>query len=207
MEKRNEPGKAGAFLKKLFLKNLGIKIASLVFATILWGVVLTVQNPNRVKPLTNVPVSFEGSSDLLNRNLVVRGNPLKELGNITVRVSTPITNYMQLNADQISAYISLNKVTAAGTWSLPVNASVSVRPTDTRVESVEPEKVTVEIDTLMTKTVPVEPYYEGTVPDGYWAANAELGRSYVDISGPSRGRAARQPGHLQNPDDGPQAKL
>jgi len=186
MEKRNEPGKAGAFFKNLFLKNLGIKIISLVFATVLWGAVLTVQNPSRVKVLENVPVSFEGTSDLQDRNLVVRGNPLKELGGVTVRVSTPITNYMSLNADQVSAYISLNKVTSPGEWSLPVDWSVSVRSADTRVESVNPEKVTVEIDNLMTKNVPVEAYYEGTVPDGYWAASAELSSSAVNIRGPEQ---------------------
>lgn len=185
MEKRNKSGGA-AFLKKLFLKNLGIKIVALVFATILWGVVLTVKNPDRIKVLANVPVSFEGNSDLLNRNLVVRGNPLKELGNITVRVRTPITNYMQLNADQVSAYVSLNKVTAPGKWSLPVYAEATVGRNDTRAEAWTPDKVTVEIDTLQSKPVPVEPYYEGTVPDGYWAASAELSRSYVDIRGPKQ---------------------
>ena len=186
MERENEPSKVGTFFKNFFLKNVSIKIISLVFATVLWGVVLTVQNPNRIKVIENVPVSFEGTSDLNNRNLVVRGNPFEELGGVTVRVSTPITNYMNLNADQVSAYVNLNRVTAPGNWELQVNADIAGRPADTNVEGSSPEKITVEIDTLMTKSVPVEAYYEGSLPDGYWADKAELSRSAVDIRGPKQ---------------------
>ncbi len=186
MERENDPSKVGTFFKNLFLKNVSIKIICLVFATVLWGVVLTVQNPNRVKVIENVPVSFEGTSDLNNRNLVVRGNPLGELGGVTVRVSTPITNYMDLNADQISAYVSLNRITTPGIYELQVYANVSGRPVDTSVESSNPEKISVEIDTLMTKNVPVEPVYPGSLPDGYWSAKAELSSSSVNITGPKK---------------------
>ncbi len=184
MERENEPSKVGTFLKNIFLKNVSIKIISLVFATVLWGVVLTVQNPNRVKVIENVPVIFEGTSDLNNRNLVVRGKPLEELGGVTVRVSTPITNYMDLNADRINAYVSLNRITAPGTVALPVEADISGRPANTSVEGKTPDKIMVEIDTLMAKNVPVEARYPGSLPDGYWAANAELSSSSVTIRGP-----------------------
>ncbi len=186
MERENEPSKVGTFFKNFFLKNVSIKVISLVFATVLWGVVLTVQNPNRVKIIENVPVSFEGTSDLNNRNLVVRGKPLEELGGVTVRVSTPITNYMNLNADQVSAYVNLNRVTTPGNWDLQVNADIAGRPADTNVESSSPEKITVEIDTLMTKNVPVEARYPGSLPDGYWAPAAELSSSSVNIRGPKK---------------------
>ncbi len=188
MERENEPRKIGTFFKNLFLKNISIKIIAAVFATVLWGVVLTVQNPNRVKVIENVPVSFEGTYDLINRNLVVRGNPLADLGGVTVRVSTPITNYMNLNADQISAYVSLNRITAPDIYQLQVNADVIGRPADTTVESSAPEKITVEIDTLIGKSVPVEVRYLGSIPDGYWAGadKVELSRSYVDIRGPKQ---------------------
>ncbi len=188
MERENEPKKIGTFFKNLFLKNISIKIIAAVFATVLWGVVLTTQNPNRVKVLENVPVSFEGMADLNNRGLVVRGEPLKELGGVTVRVSTPISNYMNLNADQVSAYVSLNRVTGPGNWNLQVYPSISGRPADTNAESFTPEKVSVEIDTLISKPVPVEVRYVGSIPDGYWAGadKVELSRSYVDIRGPKQ---------------------
>ncbi len=187
MKNKNEAGKkVGTFLKNIFLKNLGVKIASLVFATVLWGIVLTLQNPNRIKTLQNVPISFAGEADLQARDLVVRGNPLSGMEGITVKVSTPITNYADLSVDHISASVSLNNVKSAGIWELPVNATVSARLSDTRVESVNPEKITVEVDVLATKTVPVEAYYEGTLPNGYWGAPAELSMSYVDIRGPKQ---------------------
>ncbi len=186
MERENEPNKIGTFFKNFFTKNVSIKIISLMFATVLWGVVLTVQNPNRIKVIENVPVIFEGTSDLNSRNLVVRGKPLEELGGVTVRVSTPITNYMDLNVDQVNAYVSLNRITAPGMVALPVEADISGRPANTNVESKTPDKITVEIDTLAAKYVPVEAHYPGTLPDGYWAANAELSSSSVTIRGPKK---------------------
>ena len=90
MENKNETGKkVGTFFKNLFLKNIGVKIVALFFATVLWGVVLTLQNPNRMKMIQNVPISFAGEADLQARDLVVRGNPLAGMEGITVRVSTP----------------------------------------------------------------------------------------------------------------------
>ena len=187
MESKNETGKkVGTFLKNLFLKNLSIKIVALLFATILWGIVLTVQNPSRTKVLQNVPISFKGEYDLQARDLIVRGDPLEGLEGVSVRVSTPITNYMNLSVDHVTASVSLDNVTSPGIWTLPVNPSVSLGITDTRAEGVSPEKITVEIDTLMTKMVPVEAYYEGTLPDGYWAATAELSMSNVSVRGPKQ---------------------
>lgn len=187
MENKNETGKkVGTFFKNLFLKNVGVKIVALFFATVLWGVVLTLQNPSRVKTIQNVPISFAGEADLQARDLVVRGNPLAGMEGIAVRVSTPITNYAELSADYISASVSLNNVKSAGIWELPVNAIVSARLADTQVVSVTPEKITVEVDVLTTKTVPVEAYYEGALPNGYWGAPAELSMSYVNIRGPKQ---------------------
>ncbi len=191
MENNTDKGKRVAeFSKVLLLKNLSIKIAALLLATVLWGIVLTVQNPNRIKVLPKVPVSFAlgGEADLLARDLVVRGNPLKELGGVSVRVSTPISTYMELNAEHVTASVSLNSVISPGIWTLPINASVSTRLVNTWVEreGINPDKVAVEIDTLMKKTVPVEAYYEGTLPSGYWADTAELSALKVDIRGPKQ---------------------
>ncbi|HOF94242.1 MAG TPA: CdaR family protein [Clostridia bacterium] len=191
MENNNAKGKRVADLSKgLLLKNLGIKIAALLLATVLWGIVLTVQNPNRIKVLSKVPVSFAlgGEADLLARDLVVRGNPLKELGGVSVRVSTPITTYMELNAEHLAASVSLNSVISPGVWMLPINATVSARLVNTWVEreGINPDKIAVEIDTLMKKTVPVEAFYEGTLPAGYWADTAELSALKVDIRGPKQ---------------------
>ena len=47
-------------IKNFFITNLAVKIVALLFAVLLWGYVLTDQNPYRTKTITNVNTSFEG---------------------------------------------------------------------------------------------------------------------------------------------------
>lgn len=175
MEKKNETNPFGAFLKKYIFNNLGLKILAVFFAMVVWGVVLTTQNLPRIKIIQNVNVSFSGSADLHARGFVVRGHPLEEKGGITVRARTPITLYKDLTEDYISATISLDSVTGAGMVSLPIKPAISAPyAAETSIESIDPEKFTIEIDTLISQSVPVEVRHEGTLPDGYWADEAQL---------------------------------
>ena len=56
-------------IKNFFTTNLAVKIVALLFAVLLWGYVLTDQNPYRTKTITNVNTSFEGEAELLAQGL------------------------------------------------------------------------------------------------------------------------------------------
>ena len=45
-------------IKNFFTTNLAVKIVALLFAVLLWGYVLTDQNPYRTKTITNVNTRF-----------------------------------------------------------------------------------------------------------------------------------------------------
>lgn len=172
-----------SFLKKLFTKDVAFKVASLLFALVIWGLVMAVQDPERVKTVQNVNVSFEGEADLHARNLVVRRNVLDELNGLAVRVSTKTTNYSDVTKDNITATVSLRSVTTTGVKTLPINATIPARLGTVESNGITPTSVEVEIDTLVSKTVPVEISYEGTLPEGYWADAAELSAQIVTVRG------------------------
>lgn len=172
-----------AALKGFCTKNAAIKVVALLFAILLWGYVLTDQNPSRTKTVTNVPTSFEGEAELLAQGLCVRGDRAAILSDVTVQVRTQIAYYAALTANQISATISLRNISEARTYELPVNATVSGGYGV--VQSVTPGTVSVEIDTRLTKTIPVTTVYTGTLPDGYWAdMSASSVTTRVDVEGP-----------------------
>ncbi len=181
VEQKGE-NKKNNFIHNVLLKNLGVKIASLLFGVVIWGVVLTTQNPPRIKVITDVPVSFSTEYELHSKELVVRGNVLQELGGITVRVNTPVTTYRDFTKENLTAIIRLNNITSAGVWSLPIQ--VTTTKAGCTIDSVTPEKVQVEIDTLMTKRIPLEAYYEGALPEGYMSDPAQLSESSLEIRGP-----------------------
>lgn len=191
-QNRNAPKKWGTFFKNLFLNNIVIKVSALLFAMVLWGVVLTTQNPPRIKSISDVPVLFTGTADLQANGLIVRGDPLAELGGATVRVSTPVTTYRDITAEQIVLRVDLSTVQAKGTYEMEISDNLRSYYSDTKIESVSPEKVTVEIDTLVTQTVPLQVFDEiGELPEGYWAGEPVLEvdgavTDRVTISGPEQ---------------------
>lgn len=167
------------WLKGAFTRNLGFKILALIFAMIVWGYVLTQINPTRVKAVQDVLVSFDGENALMERGLVVRGNRDEILENVTVRVKTELTQYADLSSDDVNATINLNAISKTGTVTLPIRAYTSIGSAD----SVVPANITLEIDNLAIKEVPVEVQYEGTLPEGYWNDQPQLSSSEVEIRG------------------------
>ena len=166
-------------LKTFFTKNIAIKVLSLVFAMLLWGYVLMTQNPERVKTIPNVRVSIEGEADLTTRRLTIRGDRAALLDDVSVRVRTQLTSYADLSADDITASISLSNISTAGTHPVTINAHSSTG----QVVSVTPSQIEVEIDTLVSRAVPVEVRQEGKLPDGYWAGDVQLSSSVIMLEG------------------------
>ncbi len=178
-----DKAKLRAGLKSFFTKNTALKIIALVFAFLLWGYVLTDQKPVRTKIVPEVTTSFEGEAELIAQGFCVRGNRADILQDVTATVRTQITNYAYVSANSITATISLRNISEAREYELPiqavVNSSLGV------VQSVSPSTVKVEIDTLVTKTVPITTTFAGTLPDGYWAdMDALTTTSRLDITGP-----------------------
>ena len=94
-----------------------------------------------------------------------------------------ITNYAYINASSINATVSLRNISEAREYEIPVQATVSSALGV--VQSVSPATVKVEIDTLVTKTIPVTTSFTGELPSGYWAdTDALTATNKLDITGP-----------------------
>lgn len=170
-------------LKSFFTKNLALKVIALVFAMLLWGYVLTDQKPMREKEVPNVATSFDGEAELIAQGYCVRGDRAAILQDVTVKVRTQITNYVSVTPRSIVASISLRNISEAREYDLPIQASVTSGLGI--VQSVSPATVRVEIDTLVTKTIPITTSFTGQLPEGYWADMDVLSAtSRLDITGP-----------------------
>lgn len=169
-------------IKGFFRKDLAFKIISLVFAMLIWGYVMMEQNPSRDKTLTGINASFVGEADLISRNLIIRGRRSELLSNISASVGVNLTNYADVDANDVTATVSLRNVTDPGVYSLPIDASCA----NAVVKSKTPGYVDVEIDDLVTKRIPIEYKVVTNLPEGYWAAEPVLSRSEIDIQGAAK---------------------
>ena len=180
MKRKNVLKAVLASFKGFFTRNLGLKIVALVFAILLWAYVLVALNPVRSKSIDDVPITLEGYTDLLSRNLILVNS---DLGLADVEVNATITNHADLDASRITCRASLGTISAAGTYRLPL--SVTVQSNLGTVASVDPRTVTVEVDNLIVKTVPVKLELTGTLPEGY-EVMAESMVSTITLEGAAR---------------------
>ena len=169
----------GASLKSFFTRNLALKIISLIFAMLFWGYVMMETDPDRVKTVSNVPVSFEGESELLSKNLTVRGDRSALLPKVVVQVSTKLTKYSSVNASSITATVSLKAISKPDTYKLDINAIAR----DGTAVKVIPSQIVLEVDELAARTVPIEAEYVGSLPEDYWRAEPTLSTQSLILRG------------------------
>jgi YbbR domain-containing protein len=164
--------------KNFVRKDLVLRLLSVFFAMLIWGYVITIQNPSRNKTLTDVSVKFEGEADLNARDLVIRGNKTDLLKNVTATVTTPLDKYAQVTAQDVECTINLSNIGSPGTYTLRIDAQSYYGEA-----SASPASVQVEIDELEIKQIPVEIHTEGTLPDGYWMDDMAVSQQMIEIRG------------------------
>ena len=170
--------------KKPFIRKIGYALIALFIALTLWGYVLMSENPVRIKRVNNVSLSFESGSeaDLKSRGLIISGDIGSILPEIAVNVRTTLNDLPRFNAsmdDIVTATISLNDIREPGTYVRKIVATSSIGT----VESVEPSTVTITVEDLVSRMIPVKCSFTNSLPDGYWRDEPELATSSITISG------------------------
>ncbi len=173
----------GRWFKKVFTRNLGMKIGSLVFAILLWTYVVTSTNPIRTIVLSDVPVNYTGS-DQLKENGLTATLPLSEILKVaSVEVQTSTSNVSLATADLLSATVDLSGITAEGEYTLPVVASTNANFI-TILESL-PNQIVVNIEESVTKVVPIEVVLTGVKNDSLYYGTPILSQDTIEITGAS----------------------
>lgn len=98
----------GQFFKRVFTKNIPIKIAALVFALLLWGYVLSEEKPRYVKRVTDVSIDYQNESRLKEKGWeVIEIDPPQ----VDVNVEAGIDMHSMLDASRVRCYVDLGSIT------------------------------------------------------------------------------------------------
>lgn len=159
-------------LKGLILENLGIKIASLIFAIILWFFVMS-----RGK----TEVSFEAPLEFRNipQNLELVGEPNKS---VDVWVQGQESSLRGLKGDEVKAIIDLSgaKEGESNYYISPEEIKV---PFNLKVVRISPSSLKIHLDRVITKTVEVKPTIIGKPAPGFRLKKVEINPTYVRVEG------------------------
>lgn len=160
----------GRFLKNLFTKNILLKVVALLFAIMLWGYVLSVENPEYTKHVRDVDISIVGEDSLNARNMML---VTREFGTTDVDVLCRINKHNELDASRISCVIDLSSRAISfeeGEDSKIVSFDVqgSVASDYGTIESLSVSSVDLEVAKLSSRNnVQVSAKTTGSLPEGF----------------------------------------
>ena len=140
---------------------------SLLIAVIFWFFVDSEQGHNTTQTYYNIPVEFIGETDTLPS----RGLMLTTGADATVDLELrgPRTVISDLSREDITLQVDLTSITATGTFSMTYDLLLpdEIPRSSVTTERASRSTITVTIEELFDKTVPVKVSVAGEVADGY----------------------------------------
>ncbi len=156
--------------------DLGLRIFAVVLAIGLWIFVNTAER-NSFAPLT-VPISYSS----LPAGMVIVNHPPTV---VKIDVTGPRNLLSLLDAERLTLKIDLRGV-ASGQSEFKIYPAMFNVQRNTAVTSISPDQLSLDVDRVVTRDVPVHLAVQGKVEPGYTITSVDITPPTVTIAGPSR---------------------
>ena len=170
----------------MFKNKIFPMLLSIVVAFSLWAYVITFVSSEREGTFSDISVSFQSEALLEERGLMIVS---QEKPTVTLTLYGNRRELNKLDSSNISIIADLSKIGEAGIHSLRYNVYYpgDIPDNTFTVQSQYPGMVKVEVERRITKEVPVNVTYKGSVQKDYIAdkENVELDNPAVMITGPA----------------------
>jgi YbbR domain-containing protein len=167
---------AASGLRRLSGGDIGLRIFAVGLAIGLWIFVNTAER-GAVEPLT-VPISYAS----LPQGMVLVNHPPTQ---VKIEVTGPRTLLSLLDPERMALKIDLRNI-AAGQSEFKIDPAMFNVGRNTAVTSISPDQLSLDIDRLVTRDVPVHLAVEDKVAPGYMISSVDITPPSVTIVGPSR---------------------
>lgn len=178
-------------MRNIFDKVLGSKpfyiIFSILVSIVLWTYVAVIENPDVPVTLNSVMIEFSGLEELSSNNLVITDIDVDEL---SLRFVGKRNNVSKLSDSNVSATVDLSEIVrkgVSGVYQLPydVHYPDDVDVGDISVTSSSVRFITVTVEKMLTKLVPVTSTNNVEVAKDYQAEPMTFDVNMVEVSGPN----------------------
>jgi len=156
--------------------NIGTIILSLFLAFVVWITAVITSDPNNEGVSNPIPLTIEG----LGTNMFLIGD-IPDTVQVTLTAPASIWNELNSNPDLIRATADLSGL-GAGEHTVPVMVQIDANPV--KILAVSPEEITLALEPLMTKELPVELIVNGEPPLGYQKEDPVIDPEVIQVSGP-----------------------
>lgn len=160
--------------------NIGLKILSLLFAIIVWLIVVNISDPVTTKTFREVPVSIENEEFLTGEGMVYEILDETDVVDITVSARRSVLSEIKKKDFVVTA--DMRELLYMQT----IQIVVSLGEMDEKVEdwTCSHDTVLISVEEQEEKTLEIVLETEGTLADGYTIGKYQLEPSQVKISGP-----------------------
>ena len=165
-------------MRKKLLNNLGLKLASVVLAFILWFLVVSIEDPPDTKDYSNIQVKLINTELLEQEGKVYEILDNTDRVRVTVRAPKSIIN--QLRHTDIVAEADVGKLTDINT--IAINYYVENLTVD-QIEG-NHDVVRLNVEEKTSKWIRLVSNTVGEVAEGYIVAGTTLDQTNIEISGP-----------------------
>ncbi len=148
--------------------NLPRILLSVVIAVALWVYVITVVSPNSEETFYNIPVNLRGESILNDRGFMITSG---EIPKVSMTLSGNRTDLNKISNENITIVADLSSIDQAGTQSLSYSYAFPGNVADDAITVLgrSPGRITVTVERMVSKSVPVNIEYVGTLSEDYIA--------------------------------------
>ncbi len=158
--------------------NVRTFLLALVLGTAVWVSAVSSADPNEVRPYPKpVPIEIIGQDPSL-----VLTSELPPNMDIRIRAPRSVWDSLATQDNVVRAILDLSGL-SAGEHIVPIKVQVTIRPTQVFLQN--PKMVTVDLESLQTKTIPLTRVLNGQPAAGYQAGDATILSKEVTITGPS----------------------
>lgn len=166
-------------MKKKLTRNLGLKLASLALAFVLWFLVIQIENPKDTTTFSNIQVKLINTELLDEENKVYEVlNNTDTLRRVTVKAARSITD--QLRAEDIVAEADVSRITDINT--VAINFYVQ----NAAVDSIEGshDLVRLNVEEKLSRWIGLTYNTVGEVADNYIVAGVTPDQNRILVTGP-----------------------
>ena len=168
-------------MKKLLTRNLGLKLASLLLAFVLWFLVAQIYDPKDTVTFNNIQVRLINTELLDEEGKVYEVLDNSNLVRVTVTGPQSIVKY-ELRRSDIVAEADMSKLTDINTIAITYycenisNDSVEIKGNH--------DSVRLNVEDKTSKWIKLESNTIGDVASGYMIGNVTLDQTNIEVTGP-----------------------
>lgn len=158
------------------------KVLSLFVAFLLWVYVIDANDPEESKTYKGIGIQILGTEELKDNGLTIL-----EGADTTVKLilTGKRSKLGAIEPDKLTATVDVSSITTAGEYNLTYMAKVS--GVDGVTIKRDPNQITLKIDRIIKKSVPVKLEILGSPPEGYLLdSDYVLSPDAVDVQGPEK---------------------